>query len=288
MITAFQQQTKISRTSNDLFQQLSKLLKGEELDFDSLSMELKNQPLSFLKNTIQGQALLKPFGYAGDFLMIDKIYLRHINPDPQYGQWDKLFHDQDAPQAVRNRKAYFKNKVSSRLRNRKKVSLLNIASGPARDLLELYNGLSDATQLQTTCVDMDENAIQYAKILNHDYLDHIDFVNKNILRFQAKQKYDLIWSAGLFDYFDDKVFLLLLNRIKKWLKPGGEIIIGNFNADHNPSRKYMEEVGEWFLNHRTAGELVALATKAGFDLESISVGSEPLYVNLFLHIKLKP
>ncbi len=133
---------------------------------------------------------------------------------------------------------------------------------------------------------MDAEAIKHAKRLNKDYLKSIEFINKNIFRFNTDNKYDLIWSAGLFDYFDDKAFILLLSRFRKWLKPGGEIIIGNFNENHNPSRVFMELFGEWYLNHRTEEQLINLAIDAGFKKEKIKVEREPENVNLFLRIKL--
>jgi SAM-dependent methyltransferase len=277
--------TQENLTSDQLYTSLKNLRNCVGIEFDSITDQLKKLPSSFLKNTIQGQALLKPFGYAGDFLIIDKIYTRHINHNIKFGKWDKFIHSLEATQAVRNRKTYFRNLMKRKLENGRKVSLLNLASGPARDLLEVYNTLNSPSNLITTCIDMDEQAIQYAKILNHDYLDQVCFINKNVFRFNAKYKYDVIWSAGLFDYFNDKAFLFLLNSLKSWLKPGGEIIIGNFNADHNPSKKFMEKVCEWELIHRTPGQLVSIATQAGFNLSSIRVGAEPLNVNLFLHLK---
>lgn len=132
---------------------------------------------------------------------------------------------------------------------------------------------------------MDERAIQYAKNLNYKYLHRINFINKNILRFKTDSRFDMIWSAGLFDYFDDKAFVVLIKRFKGWLKEDGEIIIGNFNEDHNPSRAYMELFGEWYLNHRTEEQLYHLADEAGFKKDKIRVGSELENVNLFLHLK---
>ncbi|MEM9674580.1 MAG: class I SAM-dependent methyltransferase [Bacteroidota bacterium] len=240
---------------------------------------------AFLTNTIQGHGWRKPFGYAGDFLMIDKIYTHHTANEPEFQVWDEYFHRQAAPQAVRNRKEYFKQLMRDRMIGQRSFALLNVASGPARDLAEVYTDLSHPQQLHTTCVDMDKHAIAYAKSLNLSYLPYINFVQKNVLRFHSEQTFNLIWSAGLFDYFDDRLFVTLLRRFRNYLKPGGEIVIGNFNQDHNPSRAYMEIFGDWFLYHRTEQQLVDLATKSGFEHWQLSVNPEPENVNLFLHIK---
>ncbi len=236
----------------------------------------------FIKNTIQGHGYSKPHGYAGDYEIIDFIYTKKISKIPKYKPWDEYFHLQSAPRAVRNRKEYFKEQLFKILPNG--GSLLNVASGPGRDLFEIYNK-NPTYNLITTCVEMDKNAIEYAKKINKNNLFKIDFVNKNIFRFTTDKRFDMIWAAGLFDYFDDKAFILLLKRFREWINEGGEIIIGNFNEDYNPSRLYMEIFGDWYLNHRTDEKLVSLAKLSGFEESKIMVGREPENVNLFLHVR---
>ncbi|MBU1012355.1 MAG: class I SAM-dependent methyltransferase [Bacteroidetes bacterium] len=244
-----------------------------------------NFPEDFVKNTVQGHGLSKPFGYAGDYLMIDKIYTYHKSDKPEYAIWDEYLHQQSAPIAVRNRKEYFKNVIEKKMTDYTTLKLLDVASGPARDLYEVYSKLPLNKTIHTTCIEMDENAIFFAKGLNHEFLNSIKFVHKNIFKHRESEKYDLIWSAGLFDYFSDKAFLMVLGKFKEWLKVGGEIIIGNFNEDYNPSRDYMEIFGDWYLNHRTEEQLFKLAIFAGFKGRQIRIGKEPENVNLFLHIR---
>ena len=82
-------------------------------------------------------ALLKKYGYAGDFMMIDKIYTGNTPDNPFFQSWDKYFQNHAAPRAVRNRKTYFKTLLHQKLANNNSINLLNVASGPGRDLLEL-------------------------------------------------------------------------------------------------------------------------------------------------------
>jgi extracellular factor (EF) 3-hydroxypalmitic acid methyl ester biosynthesis protein len=237
-----------------------------------------------LQNTIHGYGLRKPLGYAGDFKMIDMIYTHYMTSHTEYRNWDAYFHYQPATCAVRNRKEFFKKQMLDKLDHAAEpMSLLNVANGPARDLSELYQVIEPG-KLKTTCIDLDDQAIEYAKTLCVDYLDHIQFNHKNILRFSTSEKFDTIWSAGLFDYFDNKIFIMVLKRFLTWLKPGGEIILGNFSA-HNPSRGYMELFGEWILIHRSVEELTALALAAGAQNDNITVDQEPLGINLFLRIR---
>ncbi|MDO1451607.1 class I SAM-dependent methyltransferase [Rhodocytophaga aerolata] len=237
----------------------------------------------FLSQTIHGYGYTKPMGYAGDFLMIDKIYTYHCSKNPEFEKWDAYFHHLEAAQAVRNRKDYFKKQLLKRIEHSSTtVHLLDVASGPCRDVLELYQQIMPAV-LQTTCVDLDERAIAHAKDVCWPYLKQIEFYHQNILRFTPEKQFDVVWSAGLFDYFNDQIFVLAIKRLVKHLKPGGELIIGNF-SEENSSRGYMELFGEWYLLHRSKEQLIQLALEAGIRRDKITVDYEPLGVNLFLKI----
>lgn len=238
-------------------------------------------------NTLQGHVFLKPRGYAGDFEVIDKIYRKHISEEEKFANWDLYFHSTDAVQAVRNRKTYFiellKSVENTRINSQvEKFDILNIASGSGRDMQEFFLDCPE-NGLFFDCLDQDKEAINFAESLCNDWLTQIHFKKANALRFSTDKKYRLIWSAGLFDYFNDKTFKFLLKRYFAMLDVGGEMVIGNF-SDKNPNRTYME-LGEWFLNHRSEKELLALVKECNLNTSSVFIGQEPLGVNLFLHIK---
>ncbi len=239
---------------------------------------------AFSLDTMQGFAFRKPHGYAGDFEIIDRIYQRHHASDTHLRKWDEYWQRHAAAEAVRNRVTYFIEQVEKYCDGRDQssdVQVLNLASGPCRDLLELFRGRSPRG-LVVHCVEQDQNAIQHGKMLCDEYLDRLRFYNRNALRYRSEIKFDLIWSAGLFDYFDDEVFVYMLRRLGTMLKQSGEIVIGNFSTT-NPSRPYME-LFDWVLHHRSPQTLRNLAREAGFSKECIRVGREPLAVNLFLHL----
>ena len=233
-------------------------------------------------DSVIGHILQKPYGYAGDFHIIDRLYT--FKASPHFPKWGKYSLQTHGARAVRNRKAYFKIILDQVAKLNPKAKILNIASGPTRDIYEYLSENPDS-QLQFTCLDMDTKAIEYAKNLNKDFLSQIQFVHKNVLRFDTNEKFDLIWSAGLFDYFKDKTFVFLLKRFQDFLRPNGEIVVGNFNEDHNPSRNYMEVLGDWFLYHRTKSKLLQLGVESGYKLSNLQIGMEEENVNLFLHLK---
>ena len=240
----------------------------------------------FRTHTIQGHAQRQPYGYAGDFEIIDKIYTHHTTDNPQFVRWDKYFHQFDATKAVRNRKEFFKSIIDQMLDSTEgEIEILNLASGPCRDLKEVYDKVG-VGRLKATCIDLDKHAIAFAEDLTKDYQNEIEFINQNVVRFHVEKKFDLIWSAGLFDYFEDRVFVMVLKNLRNMLKPGGRLVIGNFSED-NPTRDNMELFGDWFLHHRSEDKLNELALQAGADADEIFIETEPLGVNLFLTVNNK-
>lgn len=232
-----------------------------------------------------GHAYHKPYGYAGDFEVIDRLYQYHINGQDHLRRWDEFFQQQPGGVAVRNRKAWFLERmVEYRKQKSAGMRLLNLASGPARDLFEAFL-TAPSYPLQCDCVEQDPRAIAYARKVLGSFVERVSFIQRNVLRYQPEKKYDLIWSAGLFDYFSDKAFAMVLGNALQWLKPGGEIIIGNFSKQ-NPSKAFMETFLDWHLHHRSEGELIKLAHQAGVTREyNLQVDAEPLGVNLFLRVK---
>lgn len=251
---------------------------AEFADLRSLFGEVYTNP-----NSLLGHVFTQPHGYPGDYEIIDKLYTQHISPDPLYSKWDSWFHTFTACRAVRNRKTYFKNLLRSTSKHKDKFRVLNLASGPCRDLLEYFE-TQQPKNFQIDCVDLDKNAIIYASDLLGEHLQYIRFLHQNVFKLKPNEDYDLIWSAGLFDYFDDRTFVRVLSRFLGNLKEGGEMVIGNFHP-RNPTRAIME-FSKWSLHHRTENELVALVVKAGVgDYSRIRIEQESEGVNLFMRIK---
>jgi extracellular factor (EF) 3-hydroxypalmitic acid methyl ester biosynthesis protein len=92
---------------------------------------------------------------------------------------------------------------------------------------------------------------------------------------------DSLICLGLFDYLDDETAKDMLHLFWQQLNDGGLLMLGNF-ASNNPTRAYMEWIGNWYLNYRTVEELQQLGIQAGIPEDQFFVGSEPLGVNLIL------
>ncbi len=238
-----------------------------------------------LDDTLQGLALRKPHGHAGDFEIIDRIHTGHVTADPRHRWWDQLWQANPSAVAVRNRKRYFHQwlgRIEAEHRGAN-LELVNLGSGPCRDVHEWFSA-NPASKTRILCVDQDPEAIAFGRGLCADHGNRVDWVQANVLRFIPNHPVDLIWSAGVFDYLTDSLVVLTLRRLWRHLKPGGELVVGNFGPE-NPSRAYMELVAGWHLHHRSAARLFALGTEAGLPVSSLRVDREPTGVNLFLHAR---
>lgn len=221
----------------------------------------------FSEGEMARHILAKPYGYAGDFEVIDWIYGGRICDRSERGRfWDEFFHAQDAPRGVNWRRRHFADQLAAVLARRKEGAVLNIlsiGSGPCREIVDgLLIHAVPADRVAITCVDTDGRSVDYARALIRRecprYLPSFRFQIGNALRFRSAGSYDLIWSAGLFDYLTARQASFLLGRLRRMSRAEGRVVIGNF-ADTHATRLWMEWCGEWFLNHRGTGDLAILA-----------------------------
>jgi extracellular factor (EF) 3-hydroxypalmitic acid methyl ester biosynthesis protein len=238
------------------------------------------------ENTLIGHGFVKPYGYPGDFTLIDKIYQFDINEEKQYKNWDIFFQNQPGANAVRNRKNYFIEYCKNLIVRKQNAKVLILGSGPATDVYELLTDSSGGNNISFDLIDFDQCAIDFSMKKNIEFKSQISFHRINALRFNSYKLYDLIWSAGLFDYFKDKHFTYLIRKYFNCLTQDGEMVISNFSTK-NPTKRLMEVLSDWYLHLRTETDLFRIASDADVDKELVSIDKEYLGINLFLKIRKK-
>ena len=234
--------------------------------------------------TLIGHGFIKPYGYPGDFTLINKIYLFEVNSDAKYKNWDLFFQNQPAANAVRNRKDYFMEYCKALISRKANAQVLVLGSGPASDVNEFLTNYLSGKGISFDLIDFDQAAIDFSMKKNKKFNGQISYNRINALRFNSFRLYDLIWSAGLFDYFKDKHFTFLIRKYFNCLSEDGEMVISNFSTK-NPTKRLMEVLSDWYLNLRTESDLFRIASDANIDKEMVSVEKEPLGINLFLKIR---
>jgi extracellular factor (EF) 3-hydroxypalmitic acid methyl ester biosynthesis protein len=244
---------------------------------------------------------LKPRGYAGDSEMMRMIYANELRGDSTFS---KLMHkhplDHLAAQAVRSRRHIIANMARRIMDNDGAVpkgglKILSAACGPAVEIGDMLITPEDCEKYHFTLLDQDRQAlIEAAKFINQiekklEAKIRVEYLNESVRTMlgapQLKEilgEFHFIYSMGLFDYLTPRVASAVFGKVYQLLKPGGEMIAGNFHVS-NPSRYYMEYWADWVLYHRTEEEFKALLSKAAS--AEIDLFFDDTRSQMFLHIK---
>lgn len=242
------------------------------------------------------RAYSKPRGYAGDYEMMNQLYRNDLAGATTFDKcMHKYFVDEPSGEAVKNRGRYLSAKIQNLVleSNKSHIKILSVASGPA---LEVQTFLANKTfpkgkTVEFHFIDQDEEALKHAqkeilsleRFVKSGYEFHFhNLAIKNILgRGIPNPGFDLIYSAGLFDYFTDPVANAAGQVFFKALNPNGVAIIGNFSKT-NPNIPFMELVLDWHLIYRDDEDLTKLFGKIS---PECSIEREPLGINLFCVLK---
>jgi SAM-dependent methyltransferase len=177
-----------------------------------------------------------------------------------------------------------------------RARLASVGCGPAAEIGHLLRTHPEVgPHLEVALIDQEERSIAYCERtlspLARDTGARIHFIRDSIRRLLGARKLsetlgerDLVYSAGLFDYLNDRTFTALAGSLYDALVPGGLLAIGNVAAE-NPSRWMMEYISEWFLIHRSRADLAAFGQALTPAPRAVQVDSEPLGVNLFLLVR---
>jgi len=240
--------------------------------------DLMGKSLTF--DTMQGFAYRKPHGHAGDFELIERICGDYQTSDQGLKKWDEFWNQQAFVQAIQNSQKYFKQTMREVELNIAQANVLNVASGSSRSVA---NYLTDTNSYASfLCVDNNWKALDYARLLCRNYIQQVQFQHGNVADLNTPERYDLVWSEGLFDYLNDEAFKINLKKLLTQTQKGGRLVIGNLSTT-NPSQNYMDFL-QWHVNPRSEAHLYYLASCCGVQRAKMNVVKDPSGVNLFLHI----
>jgi SAM-dependent methyltransferase len=169
--------------------------------------------------------------------------------------------------------------------NGKEFRIMNLASGPCREIKELKILDETKKKIQFDCFDQDGAAIKYAKKILGSKTRFVNFRSENAIRLALKKdirviipkKYNFIYSMGLFDYLDARIAVRLVRNLRGLLKPHGCMIIANMREKfQNSSVYFLEWVGDWNLIYRGEDEYRKIFVDAGFSEKKVKILSEQL------------
>lgn len=268
----------------------------------------------------------KPNGYAGDAGMMSFIYRNQFEGKTPFGM---LLHkhavNTKACQSVRNRKAYLTEQIMKTNGGR----ILSLAAGPAQEIQEILDqnkgdGFQffaldhDLATLQECNITQKLPQFTYAlanafQIISGHYrvarprslMKNYCYPRRDFRGFRRlfaslkydlidlkKEKFGLVYTAGLFDYIktypldDSKGTVALTKNLFDLVKTGGSLIIGNFNHNNPADLKFvMAYIYDWQLIHRNKHDMMEFArTIDELNIKDIQVIEEPSGINYFLKI----
>lgn len=243
---------------------------------------------------LQSRARFKPRGYAGDFEMLAQICDNWRCDHPLGRAFDAFFQYQTAPQAVRHRTGIVARAIALQCRRNPAAEchVVSVGSGPARDVELAFTTLTpdERKRMRVTLVDLDPAALEYAAARLAPLLaaERLTCARENLFRLARYPRVtelllsaQLISCVGFFDYLPDRDAVALLAHFWRMLRPGCRLLVFNFTPD-NPSRAYMEWIGNWYLIYRSRIELAELAHQAGLPADCVHISAEELGVDAFM------
>lgn len=242
----------------------------------------------------------KPLGYAGDYEMVNMM----LKESPSIGNnaYARIFQevqtDVAAAAAHRNRIDILENALveeATRVieEEQRIFTVLTVGCGPAVEVQRFIRNHDVANQSAIHLMDFNDETIAYAKQRTAASVEAsgrtpaLTFIQKSIdelLKDVHKDDgaflptYDMIYCAGLFDYFPDNVCRNLVHLYYRWVRPGGLLITTNVHPN-NPERYCMEHLLEWYLIYRDEAQMETLAPKGS----NPHVYADATGVNVFMH-----
>lgn len=213
------------------------------------------------------RAATKPRGYAGDAVMMDFIYTG-TPPEGTSALGCSVFSATTRVSmglSVLYRRQLLKSLIDDTVVTREAGRILSVASGHAR---EFEGSLVGTPVFQGDVVVLDQDALSCAEVARVHAGAPVKVVNEGVRELlsgplaESLGRFDLVYSAGLYDYLPDGLARRLTTRLLQMLRPGGRLVIANF-VPGGSGRGYMELFMDWTLVLRNEAAMRELSFAAG-------------------------
>ena len=236
---------------------------------DEMMATCRAHPLHALvqQDPFTHRAASKPRGYAGDAVMMDYIY-GATPPEDTSALGREVFAATTRAGmglSVVYRRHLLRSLIDDTVVQHEQPRMLSVASGHCR---ELQGSLATHPAFSGEFVALDQDPLSCAEVMSCHGDQRVTVVNQGVRELasgplaQTLGDFDLIYSAGLYDYLPDTLAKRLTRRLLQMLRPGGRLLIANF-VPGGTGRGYMELFMDWTLILRNEAAMQALATAAG-------------------------
>ncbi len=245
----------------------------------------------------------KPLGYAGDYEMVSMMLRDPYEGSSTFAKLiNKLYLEIPPVIAHRNRITYLVEQLhaeTERARSEGRVArVYNLGCGPAQEVQNFLSTdpISDETDLLLLDFN-DETLVNTTRVLEdlrtrHRRRTGLKLEKKSVHQILkeagrpvagAREGYDLVYCAGLFDYLSDRICRRLLEIFYSMVAPGGLLVATNVHPS-NPWKNWMEYLAEWHLVYRDEEQFLKLAPERA-PKGAATVKADPTGVNIFLEVR---
>jgi len=245
----------------------------------------------FMRSRFAERAYFKPKGYAGDFLMMEHIYTNSPRGEGKLGEIiDAFCLQRPGSLAIRGRRILLRDQLmqlsGANAARGATTRIMNLACGPNRELFDFLADCDHSETIEALCVDIDSEALQYTNqyVNIFPHRASIRLMSENVIKWALGrvshhiEPLDIIYSAGLCDYLDPRLFRALITQCHRHLKPGGTLLLGNFTF--YPDSLFLDKLLKWELIYRTEADMRELFAPTPFGTQ-VTIIAEQAQVNLF-------
>jgi SAM-dependent methyltransferase len=235
-------------------------------EWEAIAGEAKRHRLATIlrEDPFIRRSLDKPRGYAGDAVLIDYIYegLRGAEAarTSLLGRAICAYTagSSSSAVAVRERREWCAQWIdrAARQRPRGDARVLSVACGHLREMAA--SAAYRHGRLESiVALDHDPASLDEVRARTHPDVVRPELASvRSILRGEwIARDFDLIYSAGLYDYLPEIAARELTARLFAGLRPGGRLIVANFNRDF-AGTEFMSVFMGWPLICRSGAQLV--------------------------------
>jgi SAM-dependent methyltransferase len=220
------------------------------------------------------RAFEKPRGYAGDAVLLDLAYRHHpytVTLTRLGAALHTWIDGRPAAASVIERRTILAAEIDTVAARRTAPRVLSLACGHLREAQA-----SDAvrTGAISEFVALDQDAESLALVDREQAAYNVRGHHASVRRFVRSGgelgTFDFVYSAGLYDYLNEKDAKTVTEAMFRALRPGGRLLVANFAPDL-PDIALLEAVMDWRLIYRDDAAVATLAD--GIPSEDIAARS---------------
>jgi SAM-dependent methyltransferase len=236
--------------------------------WENVVKECVDHPICELihQDPFSARSFHKPRGYAGDAVLIDYIYSRSFDtsgqetPTPLGQRIFKYNCDTPACSAVRARRDLLGSILDQTSLLKDQPDILSVACGHLREA-QISRAVPSGQTGRFVALDQDELSLAIVqKEVASPRVTTVCNSIRSLFRGEiAGEKFDLIYSTGLYDYLDERTALRLTARMFDMLNPGGRLLVANF-LPGLWGTAFMEAFMGWKLIYRNTDQMLRLTS----------------------------